>query len=104
MHGVVPMVSSIVGFVPTGIRYFVLAVDPRAHTVVVTLEDGETFRIPAVALPATLHRSARVAWAVTSIAISGGTVTPQQLNSITVRRAVAYDRRHHVVGTFTERR
>jgi hypothetical protein len=99
-HGVVQMVSSSAGFAPSGVRDIVLLVDPRARSVVATLEDGETVRMSAVALPPQLHRPARVAWSVSSIALSG-TFAPQQLTALTVRRAVAYDRRHHIVGRLT---
>lgn len=101
-HGIVQMPSSVAGFVPNGLRYIVLLVDPRARTVVATLNDGETFHMSVVALPARLHRSACVAWSVSDMPLSG-TVTPQQLNALTVRRAVAFDRRHHVVGMLTQR-
>ena len=101
-HGIVQMLSSVAGFTPSGLRYIVLLVDPRARTVVATLKDGERVHMETVALPPTLHRPACVAWSVSAIALSN-TVTPQQLDALTVRRAVAYDRRHRVVGTLTAR-
>lgn len=59
-HGVVPVSG---GGAP-GILGVFAVVDPRARRVVVRLTDGRVLHLRARPLPARLHRSARLAWAV----------------------------------------
>lgn len=89
-HGVVPLIAAEAN---DTVRDLIVFVDPRASRVVVTLADGEIFHLSAQALPASLHRAARIAWEVD---------VPSRNNASNLKfaKVIAYNPRGAVVGHF----
>jgi hypothetical protein len=79
----------------SGLRAVILLVDPRASRAVATLGDREVLRMRTQALPRTLHRRARIAWAIQNVGLARTTGS-----AIDIRHAVAYDKHGHVVGSY----
>jgi hypothetical protein len=93
--GVIPDVAAGAMGPSEGVRGVFLIVDLRASRAVATLQDREVLHMRTHSLPRELHRPARIAWAIQPVnrAHARGSAT-------TVRHAVAYDKRGHVVGRF----
>lgn len=89
-HGVVPLIAAEAN---DTVRDLIVFVDPRASRVVVTLADGEVFRLRAHPVHASLHRAARIAWEVDAPSHNNG-------KNLMFAKVLAYNRRGAVVGHY----